>query len=91
MKLEELRIELDKIDDEILELLVKRFELTQQVGEFKANNKMPVVAPDREKEIFDRLRSKTASAGLEPEMTQKIWRAIIDEVVVNHKRLKADD
>ena len=38
MKLEELRGEIDRIDKELVLLLEKRFEMTEQVADYKIRN-----------------------------------------------------
>jgi len=88
MNLDELRTEIVAIDNEILVLLVKRFKLSEKVGHFKATNNIPVVSKEREKEIFERLRAKAAEAGLDGDVAEDVWRAIIDKVVINHKKIK---
>lgn len=54
----DLRNEIDQIDDAILELLVKRMEVVDQVGNLKRANNSLIYHPDREKEIIDRLANK---------------------------------
>lgn len=49
------RSEIDKIDNEVLELLNKRMELVKGVGELKKNEKSPIYRPEREKDIIERL------------------------------------
>mgnify|MGYP002628949294 CR=1 FL=1 len=53
--LEDCRIEIDSIDDEILELLNKRMKIVQRVGEIKHDTGGAIYRPEREKEIIDRL------------------------------------
>ena len=52
------RAEIDKIDDEILELLSRRYEVIQEVVEVKRASGEPVHQPQREKEILERLKSQ---------------------------------
>ncbi|MCX6052471.1 MAG: prephenate dehydratase [Campylobacterales bacterium] len=53
--LEECRTAIDSIDNEILELLNKRMEVVQRVGEIKHDTKTAVYRPEREKAIIERL------------------------------------
>lgn len=50
-----LRDEIDKIDDEILRLYLKRLALTDEIGKEKEKNKSSIEVSDREKEILSRL------------------------------------
>ena len=52
------RAELDKIDDEILELLSRRSTIVQKVAEIKHASGESVYKPEREKEILTRLKSQ---------------------------------
>ncbi len=56
--LNDLRNEIDQIDDAILQLLVKRMDVVDQVGNLKRSTNSLIYHPDREKEIIDRLASQ---------------------------------
>lgn len=58
MDLSELRLNIDKIDDEIIKLFVKRMALTHNVAEYKINNNIEVFQATRETEILDNIKSK---------------------------------
>ncbi|EJF06321.1 chorismate mutase, clade 2 [Thiovulum sp. ES] len=58
MKLSEIRVEIDKIDDELLTLVNKRMEFVKLVGELKHKNKSAIYRPEREKEIIKRLQKQ---------------------------------
>ena len=55
MSLKKYRSDIDQIDQKLLELLSLRADLAQKIGREKARANMPVVNPDREKEILDRM------------------------------------
>ena len=50
-----LRNKIDRIDDSILELLKKRMDIVDEVGQLKRQNNAVIYHPDREKEIIERL------------------------------------
>ena len=56
-ELRELRKKIDEVDKELLALMLKRFDLVDQVAEVKKANNLPVFVPGREDEILDRLTS----------------------------------
>jgi len=60
MTLDELRIEIDKIDDTLLELYNKRMEYVHQVGELKNKTAAPIYRPEREQAILNRLKSNNS-------------------------------
>lgn len=57
--LDDLRKEIDALDDELIRLLNKRMEIVQQVGALKRSDKSSIYRPEREKAIIDRLESNS--------------------------------
>lgn len=57
MSIDDLRVSIDKIDDEILSLLNQRMEFVKKIGELKINSNTPIYRPEREKAILTRLKS----------------------------------
>ena len=53
--LEDLRKEIDKIDDQLLKLLNERIRVVNEVGAFKRHTQAPIYRPEREKAIVERL------------------------------------
>jgi chorismate mutase / prephenate dehydratase len=59
LTLEELRQQIDKLDDELLLILNKRMEVVRHVGELKKSSNTIVYRPEREKSILDRLSGQS--------------------------------
>ncbi len=57
-KIVELRRKIDDYDDKILNLLVKRFEISHKIGSIKQNSNSEIQDFDREKDIINRLVNK---------------------------------
>jgi len=57
-KIDELRRKIDDYDDKILNLLVKRFEISHKIGSIKQNSNSEIQDFDREKDIINRLVKK---------------------------------
>jgi chorismate mutase/prephenate dehydratase len=58
MTLDDLRVEIDNIDDELLKLINKRMEVVHQVGVLKNSTGGAIYRPEREKAIIERLVSQ---------------------------------
>ncbi len=56
MDLSTLRVQIDDIDAQILELFTKRMDICRQVGEYKKANNLPVMQGGREQQVIDRIR-----------------------------------
>jgi len=57
-KINQLRDQIDAFDDQMLDLLVQRFDISKEIGDIKASHGMNVGDPNREQEIIDRLAEK---------------------------------
>ena len=87
MSVNEGRREIDAIDGKILELLVERAKLSQKIGRIKLKQGQSVYSPEREKEIFDRLKS--ASHGpLTGESIEAIYREIMSSSIALEKKVQ---
>lgn len=56
MTLDELRVGIDEIDNELLKLFNKRMEFVTEVGELKSRENSVVYRPERERSIIERLQ-----------------------------------
>jgi len=61
--LDDCRVAIDAIDDEILELLNKRMQVVERVGEIKVDTGGAIYRPEREKAIIQRLCAKSKRDG----------------------------
>jgi len=55
MDIKDLRENIDKIDEKLVELICERMETAAKIGKYKRENKMPVYDPARERQLFDRV------------------------------------
>ena len=58
MDLNELRVQIDEIDSQILELFLRRMSVVEQVLDYKQKNNLPVFHPEREAAILDKMASR---------------------------------
>jgi chorismate mutase/prephenate dehydrogenase len=72
-----LRDEIDRIDTQILTLLARRQEQVEQVADLKKKCGMPVYHPAREEDMISRLRTQAKGKGLDPDVTENLFRVII--------------
>jgi chorismate mutase/prephenate dehydratase len=78
LDLNELRSQIDNIDNEILRLLNKRMKIVKKVGELKNSSNAPIYRPEREKAIIERLTelSKKENGILQKEHIEAIFLEI---------------
>ena len=76
-RLTEIRKDIDRIDDELLGLLIKRLKLGKEIGEVKREIGKAVTDEAREKEIFQRL-IKNAGSKMAEEDVIEIFSKILE-------------
>ena len=86
VELDVLRSKIDVIDEELVNVLARRFEVTARVGELKKQLVLSPVDREREAQQVIKYRALAKHHGLEPELVVSLFKMIIEEVVVNHRR-----
>jgi chorismate mutase len=89
MNLGALRDSIDKLDREIISLLSQRFQLTEEVGIYKAKYHLNPQDKKRESEKFKELIQHSESYGLNPNYILEIYRCIIDLAILRHQEIKS--
>ena len=74
--LDDLRRDIDKIDDQLLNLIDRRVEIGREIARAKGPNGGPFLRPGREAAILRRL-SDRAKPPLGPALIGRIWREIL--------------
>ncbi len=77
MGIEQLRVEIDKLDEDLVTLLARRAQLTAQVGAHKRNQGLPLYAPDREASLLAARRRQASAAGVDPQLLEDVLRRIM--------------
>ena len=84
MDLQDLRVRIDAIDRQIVQLLNDRYEVVKKVGEWKRERGQPLYVPEREKALLEKLES--INAGPMPDST---LRAVYREIMSGALRLES--
>lgn len=83
MNLESLRKEIDKIDEELLSLLMKRYKYVKEIGNLKLKANHNIYVPEREKHLLSRLDK--LNNGVIPNNTIK---AIFTEIISGGRQIE---
>jgi len=77
-KIEEYRNEIDKTDQIISSLILRRFKIAKEIGRIKKKNNIPIYVPERENEILESIK-KSNFGEIKDESLEKIFKVIIKE------------
>ncbi|MBU1017546.1 chorismate mutase [Patescibacteria group bacterium] len=77
--MENIRQQIDHIDQKIIKLLAERMDLVKQIAELKKQNQLPVQDEKREKELRDNLKILAARHGLDPEFINHLYSHVFIE------------
>lgn len=84
--LEDLRNEIDKYDDKLIEILDQRMKIAEKIGRYKKENNITILQSSRWDELLNKRIELAAKKGLSEEFIIKIFRAIHQESI-NHQTL----
>ena len=82
-----LRNEIDDIDNELLQLLARRMEVSARIGEYKKQNNVTVVQMDRWKKILAEHVAMGGDLGLTPELVNEVFEAIHQASIERQSRI----
>jgi isochorismate pyruvate lyase len=79
--MDELRKEIDRIDDRLVKLMGERARYIARAIEIKRVMKLPALIPERVQAVIDHVRAKAVKEKLDPELAENVWRVIVDWAV----------
>ena len=83
--LEELRMQIDKLDDEVLNVMEQRMNISEKIGLFKKENNVTILQTNRWNELLKKRINTGLSKGLSEGFVQKIYSAIHEESIQHQK------
>jgi chorismate mutase len=88
--LDDLRRDIDRVDEVLVRLLNERARCVCEVGRLKKEGGLDVYQPDREKEVLAHVRSVAAEGPLGAEAVGRLFERIIDEARRLERRVVHD-
>jgi len=74
--MDQLRVEIDRVDDALLDLVAERFSYVDRAWQLKKNTHEATV-PWRIRQVIDRVEARAKEKGLPPELAVALWRQMI--------------
>jgi chorismate mutase len=78
MSIDEVRIAINRIDDDLLRLFNERAALALEIGHIKKNLDLPIYDPRREKLIFEKMQQENPGP-LDNAAVVRLFERVIDE------------
>ena len=73
------REKLNGLDEQLVDLLGKRFKIIREVGHFKKANTIPMMQSKRVEKVKDRCAEMGKKVQLDPDFIRTLYTLIIDE------------
>ena len=85
IKLNQIRIKLDKLDNDLLKLIKKRSLLVNEVLKVKIHKK-EIIDQKRINFILKKIKKKSIQTNIDPKITNRIWKNMIWSFIDYEKR-----
>ncbi len=79
--LDRLRLEIDKLDQELIEILARRMTIIDEIGTYKQVNKITILQIRRWREMLAERLEKGIESGLNPEFLKQMLQLVHDESI----------
>jgi len=78
LTIDDIRLEIDRLDNELLQLFNQRAGLALKVGELKQRLNLPIYDPSREKQIIDKMQANNPGP-LDNAAIVRLFERVVDE------------
>ena len=85
--LDDLRLKIDKYDDDLLKTLDARMKIAEQIGQYKKEHNITILQPTRWDEIISKIVAKGAEHNLSAEFLSTVFKAIHQESINKQNRI----
>jgi chorismate mutase-like protein len=89
--LDDLRHDIDRVDEVIVRLLNERARVVCEIGRLKKEQGVQIYQPDREKQVLAHVRGIAVEGPLGPEAIARLFERIIDEARTLERRVVHDE
>ena len=75
--LADVRAEIDRIDNALVDLIGERFGYVERAWQIKLGQALEANVPWRNQQVFDKVRARAEARGLPPDLAEALWRQMI--------------
>lgn len=87
----ELRIEIDRLDRELIALLSRRATYIDRAVELKPSEGLPARIEARVSEVKENVRAEARIQGLDPDLAEGLWTQLIEWSIVREEKILGRD
>ena len=80
-QLDQLRKDIDLMDDELIHILASRMKIAREIGQYKKDNNITILQSNRWKEILGKFVEKGSNNKLSEDFVTRVIKAIHDESI----------
>ena len=91
MTLDDLRRDIDRVDEVLVRLLNERARCVCEIGRLKKEQGLAIYQPDREKDVLRHVREVAVEGPLGPDAISRLFERIIDEARMLERRVVHDE
>ena len=85
--LEDLRFKIDQYDNEVITILQKRMEASNEIGQYKKKNNMTILQSGRWKNILEKHLEESKETNLSERFISKLFKAIHEESIAHQTEI----
>jgi isochorismate pyruvate lyase len=86
----DLRAVIDRIDADLVALLVRRQACIDRAVTLKQGEGMPARVPARVEDVLRKVRAEAQAQGLDPALADTLWRAMIEWAIAREAQVLGD-
>lgn len=90
-KLNELRREIDRINQQLLSLIADRQDVSLAIGALKAAHGLSLYSEEREAELLETFRRDASRMDLDPDYVEELMRVVLEHSRAAQRRKIGDD
>ncbi len=81
----QLRQLIDALDRELVQLLTRRAACIDRAAQLKSQVGLPARIPERVEQVAENARRNAASAGLDPDFAENLWRSMMEWAIAREE------
>ena len=75
--LSDVRVEIDRCDKALVDLIAERFGYVERAWQIKLHLRQEANVPWRNQQVFERVRARALEKGLPPDLCEALWRQMV--------------